>query len=224
VSLELLRMRDFVRPVLGRVLASIASGGILFLLPFYLELTKGLRVEQSSLVLMLYSAILMAIAPLAGRIADRHAPRTICSLAMLAASVACLLFSGSLHLSGLGPVIIFICWVAVTYGFFFPSNNLLILRAIPPELLGSGAGILATAWTLGISLGVSLFEAAFDLRVTLAGFPLHAHDLTAIPPPALLPGFRTSVALGALFSGMAMLFCLRSARQRSGSTPAAWSA
>ncbi len=219
VSLELLGATSFVFPVLGRVLGSIASGGVLFLLPFYLELTKGLRAEQSSLVLMIYSAVLMGIAPLAGKISDRHAPRAICSWSMLSASIACLLFGVTLHLPGLWAVIVFICWVALTYGFFFPSNNLLIMRAIPPELLGSASGILATAWTLGISLGVSLFQTVFDAGVTLSGFSPHVHGLGAIPLPALFPGFRSAFALGVLASGAALFFCLRpaprcSSRQR----------
>ncbi len=210
VSLELLRERAFVSPLLGRVVGSVASGGILFLLPFYLELAKGLRAEQSSLVLMVYSVVLMLVAPLAGKVSDHHPPRTVSSRAMLSGVLACAAFAGALYLPGLAPVLGFICWIALTYGFFFPSNNLLVMRAIPPHLLGSASGVLATAWTLGTSIGVSLFETVFAARVALAGAAPDAHGLASVPLPALLSGFRGSFLLGAIGCGVAMAYCLRS--------------
>lgn len=217
VSLDLLRHRPFLLPLLGRVVGSVASGGILFLLPFYLELARGLRAEQSSLVLMVYSGVLMLVAPLAGTVSDRTPPRTVSSRAMFSGALACTAFAGALYLPGLGPVLAFICWIALTYGFFFPSNNLLVTRAIPPHLLGSASAVLATAWTLGISLGVSLFEAAFAARVAIAGATPHLHGLSAVPLPALLAAFRGSFLLGAIGCGVAMVYCLRS---EAGTAPA----
>jgi len=210
LHLDMFKKMEFTFPILGRFLGSLASGGILFLLPFYLELVKGLGTGQSGLMISIYSIVLVAVAPFSGRISDKWPPRLISALAMLSASAASLLFAFTLEFPTLSWVALFLFWAALSYGFFYPPNNCLVMRAVPREKLGIASGILAATWTLGLSLGVSVFESVFEAGMTAAGASPGLHSFAGAGFQALLSGFRPAYALGAVICALAMIFCLKS--------------
>ena len=209
LHLNLFKNLEFTFPILGRFFASLASGGILFLLPFYLELIKNLDTGRSGLMISIYSIILVAIAPLSGRISDKCPPRLMSALAMLSASASGLVFAFTLPFAGLFWVTLFLCWAALSYGFFYPPNNLLIMRAVPCSELGIASGIMAATWTLGLSLGVSAFESVFSAGMAAAGVPAGTHIFAGASLPALLSGFGYAYGFGAMICALALILCLK---------------
>jgi MFS family permease len=83
-------------------------------------------------------------------------------------------------------------------GLFQPPNNSAIMGALPRERLGSGGGMLATARTTGMAMGIALAGALFDVR-----------SGGAAGNGAFLAGYRAALLAGAslaLAAGVVSLF------------------
>ncbi|MBP1749031.1 MAG: drug resistance transporter, EmrB/QacA subfamily [Deltaproteobacteria bacterium] len=87
LELGLFRSFHFGAAVTSTLFAYMLLAGNSFLLPFYLEVGKGLPTQTVGLVIMIYSVIYMAVGPFAGRISDRIKPSTLCAFAMLSAAL-----------------------------------------------------------------------------------------------------------------------------------------
>jgi EmrB/QacA subfamily drug resistance transporter len=158
VNLSLFRIKNFVRGIAASFSVFLFFAGSDFLLPFYLSQTKGLSSSWTGLVLTTYSLVYLGIAPFAGRVSDRMNPGSISTLGMVSASAAFLFFGLTLHRSSMGPVILFLAWLALSLGFFFSPNNKLVVDSIPEEDRGVGIALFWTINHFGILLGICLFE------------------------------------------------------------------
>ncbi len=129
-----------------------------FLLPFYLEVGKKIPTQNVGLIIMIYSVIYMAVGPFAGRISDKIRPSTLCAFAMLSAALCSFVFAFTLHMPGIVPVVIFLIWIAFSFGFFISPNNNQVMRLAPAHKQGSASGVFNTINSLGLALGVCIFE------------------------------------------------------------------
>jgi MFS family permease len=159
---NLFKNRDFTFAILTTLVAIMLLSGGNLLLPFYLELAKGLPTEKVGFVLLVYSLVYMPIAPLSGRLSDKINPRLICSVAMFLGLVACLFFASTLALPGLKPAVIYLMILAVAYSLFYPANNHLVMSLAPYKNHGVASGMYSTAINISLVLGICLFESVFS--------------------------------------------------------------
>ncbi|MDQ5985297.1 MAG: Riboflavin transporter RibZ [Syntrophus sp. SKADARSKE-3] len=157
--------RDFTFANVTTLLALMLLSGGNFLMPFYLEMVKGLRPEYVGAVILIYSIVYMPIGLYSGRLSDRISPSVISSTACLIALGACLTFTFTLTLPGLMPPVLFLILLAIGYGFFFSSNNHLVMSLAPADHQGSASGIYSTVMNVGMVLGVCIFEGSFSLSL-----------------------------------------------------------
>jgi DHA2 family multidrug resistance protein-like MFS transporter len=135
--------------------------------------TTGLLVTPWPLVIVF-------VAPLAGRLSDRHAPGLVggMGLAIMAAGL-CLLIGLPAEPSNLDIVWrVAICGIG--FGFFQTPNNRIMLTSAPHERSGAAGGLMTMARMIGLSLGAALAAVAFGLygqggaRVALMGAAVSA--------------------------------------------------
>jgi EmrB/QacA subfamily drug resistance transporter len=214
----LLGRRDFGFAVLTTFLAVMLLAGGNFLIPFYLELSKGLTPEVVGAVVMIYSVVYMPVGLYSGRLSDRVDPARICLAATLFSAATCLLFAFTLAGPGLWPVIGFLVLLAVSYGFFFASNNHLVMSLAPRDNQGVASGIYSTVMNVGMVLGICLFETVFSGTlpegVSVRHLTPEAARLVSGP---LLDSFRAAFLAGGLVCTLAFLsslVTLRSKRHR----------
>jgi EmrB/QacA subfamily drug resistance transporter len=162
LDLTILRSRPFVFALLAAVAAIMILSGSNFILPFYLELDRGLQPQQAGLVLMIYSIMCMIVAPLAGRASDRVRPVFLCMAALFSAAAACNVFSLTLHCRGLLPVIVFLAWYGASNALFLSPNNNLVMGLAPEHKQGTASGVFNLVGRLGMVLGVCVFETVFS--------------------------------------------------------------
>ena len=158
LELGLFRSFHFSAAVTSTLFAYMLLAGNTFLLPFYLEVGKKLPTQTAGLIIMIYSVIYMAIGPFAGRISDRISPSTLCAFAMLSAALCSFVFAFTLEAPGLIAVVVFLIWIALSFGFFISPNNNQVMRLAPADKQGSASGVFNTINSLGLALGVCLFE------------------------------------------------------------------
>ncbi|MHB8110414.1 MAG: DHA2 family efflux MFS transporter permease subunit [Syntrophorhabdaceae bacterium] len=158
LELDLFKSFHFSAAVLSTLFAYMLLAGNSFLLPFYLEKGKGLSTDKVGLIIMIYSVIYMAAGPFAGRISDKMRPSTLCAFAMFSAALCSLVFAFTLEAPGITAVIIFLIWIAFSFGFFISPNNNQVMRLAPMARQGSASGVFNTINSLGLALGVCIFE------------------------------------------------------------------
>jgi EmrB/QacA subfamily drug resistance transporter len=161
LDLSLFRKRAFSSSVISAVLNYIAVFSILLLMPFYLLEGRGFTPSQAGLILTVQPIVMAVVAPIAGSFSDRIGTRipTVTGMIVLA--------GGIFLMSRFGPatpiyqIAIALGIVGLGTGTFISPNNSAIMGAAPRERQGIAAGLLATARSTGMVLGVGLAGAIF---------------------------------------------------------------
>jgi DHA2 family multidrug resistance protein-like MFS transporter len=109
---------------------------------------------------------------------------------LLAAGLLGLSFSGAED--GLGPVMARLAVCGLGMGLFQAPNSSAVMGALPPERLGSGGGLLATARNLGMAVGVAIAGGLFALR-----------GGSGADGPAFLAGYALALRAGAILAVLA---------------------
>ena len=213
LDFAIFRNRGFAYANLTTIFGLMLLSGGNFLLPFYLEIVKGLKTDQVGLIILVYSAVYMPIGLFSGRLSDRIHPAWICTAATIVAATACAVFAATLSLPGLLPPITFLALLAVAYGFFFAANNHLVMSLAPAEHQGSASGLYSTVMNIGMVLGVCLFESAFSQGLP-HGIPVReaAGPLTGLLLADFTDAFRFAFLIGTLICLAALFFSILTGR------------
>jgi len=201
LDLGLFRVRLFSASTASAVLNYICLYTVLFLLPFYLIQARGLDPAQAGLILTAQPVIMAIVAPLSGTLSDRIGARLFSTAGMVVMAVGLFLLSRLGDRSPLGYVVLALATVGLGTGLFVSPNNSALLGAAPLHRRGIASGILATARSVGMVLGVGLAGAIF----TTVQAQAQAMGKTGDAFEGIRAGFLVAVgvaALGALASAV----------------------
>ncbi|WP_422001812.1 MFS transporter [Reyranella sp.] len=158
----------FRRPIFSLSISAstctFTAQGLAFVsLPFFFHTVLGRDATDTGILLTAWPLALACVAPIAGRLADRHHPGLLGAIG-LAGMTAGLVLTALLPPD---PSSADIMWRLVLcgagFGIFASPNNRLMMNAVPRERSGSAGGIIATARTLGQTMGAALVAVVFGL-------------------------------------------------------------
>lgn len=203
----LLDIRLFTAPtytfaLVAAFFAYMLISGNAFLMPFYLEIVKGLNAQVTGMVLLSYSVIYVCLSPVAGRLSDKVRPIILCSIATASATVCVLVFSFSLSLTGFGIVFLYLVWLALSFVFFFSPNNNQVMNYAPEDKKGVSSGLFNTTINLGMVFGVTAIEAVFSAAAD------SGTSIKALSVESAITGFRYAYMAGSACCFMALVFSL----------------
>jgi DHA2 family multidrug resistance protein-like MFS transporter len=167
-------MEIFKRPIFALSITTttctFTAQGLAFVsLPFFFHTVMGRSASETGFLLTAWPLALAGVAPIAGRLADRHHAGVLGAIGL-----SCM--TAGLVLTALlppDPSSANVMWRLVLcgagFGIFASPNNRLMMNAVPREKSGSAGGILATARTLGQTLGAALVAVVFGLFNFSAG-------------------------------------------------------
>jgi EmrB/QacA subfamily drug resistance transporter len=180
VDLRLFGDRLFTISLLCGLFVFTFLGGVLLLLPFYLEDMLGYSTQQSGLLIGLVPIILSVLAPIAGALSDRVGTRSITVLGLLVIVVGYLLMRQlSLETSTLTFVLLVLPFAA-GLGIFQSPNNSAVLGSVGRSSLGVASGMLAITRTLGTTIGTALLGTIWTARITaVSGGVLESSAISA---------------------------------------------
>jgi MFS family permease len=202
-DLQLLRIRAFAAGSAATLLASIARGGLQFMLIIWLQgiwlpLHNFLFRDTplwSGIYLLPLTAGFVVSGPVSGWLSDRHGARAFASGGLLVSAAA---FGGLLVLPTdfrymLFAVLIFVAGAGM--GLFSAPNAAAIMNSVPARQRGAASGMLATFQNSGFVLSIGVFFSlmiaglASALPKTLShgliaqGVPAGAaHQIAGLPP------------------------------------------
>ncbi len=196
LDFSLFRVPQFSLNLLTGLLTFVAVSGIIFLLPFYLELALGLPVAQIGLLMAIVPVVLAILGPVAGSLSDRFGTRPV-SIIGLGFIILGYLTSSTLTTSTtpLGFVLRMLP-LGIGMGTFQSPNNSAIMGSAPRPRLGVASGTLSMTRTLGQTTGVAVLGAVFASRLDhYAGADV---DIATAGAPVLVSALQDQFHLAAL--------------------------
>lgn len=158
----------FKRPIfalsISAATCTFTAQGLAFVsLPFLFHTVLGRSATDTGILLTAWPLALAGVAPIAGRLADRYHAGGLGAVGLTS-------MTAGLALTALlppDPSTANVMWRLVLcgagFGIFAAPNNRLMMNAVPRERSGSAGGIIATARTLGQTMGAALVALMFGL-------------------------------------------------------------
>ena len=173
----------------------VALGGVLILMPFYLEVILGYPTIKVGMLLSVIPVMMGIFSPLAGNLSDRLGSRPI-TLAGLVALLVGYLAAGTLgvhtHETGF---MLRILGIGIGTGLFLSPNNSAIMGAGPKHQLGITSGLMAVSRTLGQTVGISVIGTLWALRIRVLTGNWELQDITKASADAQVRGLRFILVL-----------------------------
>lgn len=211
LNLNLFKTPSFTFGCCATFMTIMFMSGNSFLYPFYLQIFKGLRVEQAGLVLLSYSLVYIPFSQIAGRLSDRIMPALLCGFSMISASMSCLVFVLTIGSLGYVPMFLFILWSGISCAFFISPNNKSIMGLAPEESQGSASGIINTINQFSSVVGVCLFEMIFSVYTGEDIISSGSHTSS----DNMLMGFQSAYILALVSCLLSMIFSFLSIRRKN---------
>jgi len=196
---DLFRRPVFALSVATSICSFTAQALVYVSLPFLFEDVGHMSQIMTGLLITPWPAIVVFVAPLAGRLSDQSSPGLLGALGLGVMTIGLfLLMIMPVHAAWQD-----IAWrMAVAgfgFGFFQSPNNRLLIGSAPPERSGAASGMLSTARLLGQTNGSALVALSFGL--------------SAAAGSGIAGGARLSLLIGVIAAGLATMVSLVRLRQ-----------
>jgi DHA2 family multidrug resistance protein-like MFS transporter len=156
LPVDLLRIPVFALSIATSICSFTAQMLAFVAMPFLFQHALGRTAVESGLLITPWPLVLIGVAPLSGRLADRINPGLLggIGLAVLAGGMA-LLATLPPHPSAT-DIVWRVALCGAGFGLFQSPNNRVLLSSAPRERSGGASGMLSTARLLGQTTGAAL--------------------------------------------------------------------
>jgi MFS transporter, DHA2 family, multidrug resistance protein len=163
LPVDLFRRPIFALSVATSICSFIAQTITYVALPFFFQNVGARSQVETGLLMTPWPAIVVIVAPIAGRLSDRYPAGILGSagLALMTAGLVSLLQMPS-H-AGYADIAWRMALCGLGFGFFQSPNNRLLVGSAPRERSGAGSGMLSTARLTGQTVGSALVALAFGI-------------------------------------------------------------
>jgi DHA2 family multidrug resistance protein-like MFS transporter len=191
MPIEVFRRPIFALSITASTCTFTAQGLAFVSLPFFFHTVLGRDTTSTGILLTAWPLALACIAPIAGRLADRHHAGLLGAIGLTSMTTGLVLTALLPDNPSNADVMWRLVLCGAGFGIFASPNNRLMMNAVPRERSGSAGGIIATARTLGQTLGAALVAVVFGWFDFSGGGAADAA--------------RAAIWLGSIFAGMALV-------------------
>jgi len=170
-----------------------------FLLNLYLQYVKGLPPGHAGLVLVIQPVIQAVIAPVSGRLSDRHEPRLLATAGMALTALGLALLIGLTPSTPMSLIIGVMVILGIGFGLFSAPNTNAIMGSVTRNHLGSASALVST-----MRLAGQLFSMAILILISsilMAGKPVIPENF-----PAFMASLRISFIIFAFLCCVGIYF------------------
>lgn len=194
VNFGLFKNRSYTLQNINIMLIQMAMAGVMVLMPFYLELVKGIPTDNAGTILLALPVGMILTAPLAGKISDVIGTKKPIMIGFAIAAVGLFLLSTISYHTSVGHVCIYLFILGAGSGIAYSPLNSAVMGESPVKERGASSGLIKMMTNLGSSLGVAvtIFVATAALGPKLAELSAHT-----------IKGSELALAFDAAF-----LFCM----------------
>jgi EmrB/QacA subfamily drug resistance transporter len=216
LDLGLFRKRLFATGIAALALISASQTATFFLLPFYLQGILSFTPTEVGLTLIVYSVVIVFMAPVGGSLSDRFGSRRLCI-----AGCACT-FVGIFTMARIGldsgrlAVMIPLMGMGLGWSLFASPNLSALFSAVPRDRLGAVGGATVTAANTANAVGTALASMLFVRWLDwngVGGAGTTDYQAWARAPEAYVSAFQNSWMA---FAGLALIAVFVSAARGEG--------
>ncbi|MDP3790897.1 MAG: MFS transporter [Candidatus Omnitrophota bacterium] len=193
LDLSLFRNPDFTFATISALCTVFVYMGLIFLLPFYFSMVRGMDIVHSGLLLMIPAIMVVIFAPIAGKISDMIGSRLICSAGIGLTTLAFLIFSILTPKSPVICVIPSLILAGVAIGFFLPANNKLVMVHAPSDKQGMASAVYKILNSIGGVFGIAILPLVLMSKIYKTAALEHVNIAAARhSPEILIAGFNAA--------------------------------
>jgi EmrB/QacA subfamily drug resistance transporter len=213
VDLRLFRNQLFSLSLFTGFITFVSTGGIVLLMPFYLENVLGYNPHQVGLMLAIVPISAGLISPLSGTLSDRFGTRPVSTFGLFIMLIGYIsLLSLGTQTTSLGYILRFFP-VGLGIGIFQSPNNSAIMGSAPREKLGIVSSLLSLTRSLGQISGIAAVAAFWVIRVATHAHHSFNFNATRTDPAAQVAGltdtFWVTVGFIATALILSLISCIR---------------
>ena len=216
ISLSIFRNRSYTLQNINILILQMGLAGVMFLMPFYLEIVKALPTGTSGALLLTLPVGNILTAPIAGKISDVIGTKKPIIIGFVIMIIALFMLSLiSVH-TGVHEVALYLFILGAGAGVAYAPLNSAIMGESPASERGMTSGLLKMMTNLGSTLGVSvtMLVATITLGPNMAGVSAHT-----INPSELSGAFDAAFLFCMVIQIIALLLILMVREQQSPNNP-----
>ena len=187
LQLSLFRNRPYTSAILAALLAFVASGANLFVIPFFLQQLLGFAPQTAGLILLAGPLTLSIVAPIGGYLSSRVSIRWLASVGLMIAATGYFAFSFLRADWGWPDVVWRSALVSMGFALFQSPNSSSALNSAPLAQRGVASSLIAFMRNLGFVMGIALAAAVW---YTTRNYFAIAHHISPQAKDAQLTGMR----------------------------------
>ncbi|MCL5036027.1 MAG: MFS transporter [Chloroflexi bacterium] len=216
-DLESFKNINFTFAMLAGLLFFLIYSGLIFIMPFYLEMFRGFDVRISGLVLTSLAAGQVFLGPYAGKLSDRMGARLFCVPALILTSLSFVMLMMMQDTSHFLYIIAALLLFSIGIGIFLSPNINIVMSYAPEDKKGEISGLMMTIRRAGMALGLCLFETVFSEALP-PGVSGLCGDLSPIKQNMNLlnNAFHYVFFFGLMVSILALLFSIVATEKKNG--------
>lgn len=202
INLSLFRDRSYTFQNVAIMLLQLGLAGVMFLMPFYLEIVKALPTGTAGAILLAMPVGNILTAPISGRISDVIGTKKPIMIGLIIMVAALFLLSTLSAHSHTGEIVMYLFVLGAGAGIAYAPLNSALMGLSPRKEQGMTSGLIKMMTNLGSTLGVTLTL----LVATLAIGPELVHVSThLIRPEKLATGFDAAFLFCMVLEVLALL-------------------
>ncbi|MFA5332464.1 MAG: MFS transporter [Methanoregula sp.] len=154
----LTKNRVFAFSNLAALINYSATFAVMFLLSLDLQYTKGFSPEHAGLILIVQSAVMVVISPIAGKLSDRIDPQIVASAGMALTALGLFLLIFVTETTTLPYMLACLVVLGIGLGLFSSPNTNAIMSSVERRYYGVASGMNGTMRLVGqmLSMGVAM--------------------------------------------------------------------
>jgi EmrB/QacA subfamily drug resistance transporter len=159
LDLALFRNRVYVGANIAVLLVALSMFGVFFFISLYMQNILGYSAVQAGAAFLPMTLLIIVVAPLGGRLADRFGSRWLMSGGMALLAVHLLLFTGLDQDSTFWSLFPSLVIGGVGIALVMTPSSAAAMKAVPVDKAGVGSGVLNAFRQVGGSVGIALMGA-----------------------------------------------------------------
>ena len=200
LDVRMFRIRDLDFTIVSFAIINMVYMGALYILPFYMSKEMGLSSLISGAVLLIPSAITLAMSIPVGNYSDRHGRRTFSILSTVVGLVYFIILMFIEPEMGIAPLIAAVVFMGLNWGFCGAAAGSRIVDHVPEGEKDIGSSLMNFVMYIACSVGTALFASILTLGGGSGGVPIE--DMTSA---AFMDGMELSMLVGVVLTTVALV-------------------
>jgi EmrB/QacA subfamily drug resistance transporter len=196
LNVTLLKNKNFMLTMGTRLLGFLSGSSTLFLMPFYIQLVKGIDPEKAGLIIFPGALGMSITASFSGRLSDKYGEKPFVILGLTIILISSFLFSLFNANTSTSLIIIVLMIHGLGMGIWGTPNSSQTVSIVPKNTYGSVAALINLIRTVG--MGVSIAISSSLITLSFIGLGLNS-DFSSVKESfsveqstAFLEGFKTT--------------------------------